>query len=471
MNKKLIFDLSFEIVNRAVQEILEKHSKESSILLKGYMNYPVLSYRDNGFPSISKSMLGPDKPIDYGKYLMKNKNYDEDKIDVTKYKEYEKLEFLLTKSERYLNVYQPPGEDPLEVLEISVLLNMHDLIEKSLLEYGEENNLTRDQFLKLYKPMESRICLEKLDINIYVPILFTKFEVKNYELNEQMSIVEMSDIFQQSRANITSYSESIPDAVIMSATHALKIQGFAVDNYNYWSEHPFNSIESYPLNLIDSFFNVLRINDILTGYAQIISQPLGWAEKYNANLLDLKGSVKGVYPLQFNDYYWTKGSYPEVNLNQLHKVKEKLIQVFYSEDKKIQLAFSRLENSLYRHNEGDRIIDIVIGLESLLSDDEKSELTHKLALRCAFLLQKSSLEESKLDIFKNMKAIYTYRSAVVHGNKQIDLEKKRYRTDSKGRRWLVVELAEKYLKETINVLLKNPEFLKAKNIDEKLILT
>ena len=94
------------------------------------------------------------------------------------------------------------------------------------------------------------------------------------------------------------------------------------------------------------------------------------------------------------------------------------------ENKKITLACSRLENSFYRNKEGDRIIDIVIGLESILSDGEKGELTHKLSLRAAFLLQHSPLGEIKLEIFKNMKAIYDYRSAIVHGANKSKLDKK-----------------------------------------------
>ncbi|MHC0551361.1 hypothetical protein [Salinicoccus sp. CNSTN-B1] len=471
MYKDRIFELSFIVVCKGIQDILEQHAKASSIFLNGYMDYPLLSYRKNGFPSISRSTFGPKEPINYGYYLMENRSFDKDKIDVTKYKEYKELESLLLKCDKFLKVYRPPNQDSLGVLNLSVLFKIHDLINKNILEYGEGNNLTETQFLKYYKPLENRIFLEELDVVIYIPILFTKFDIDDYILNDQMSITRMSDVFQKSRANITSYSESVPDSVLMSATHALKIEGFSVPNYNYWLENPLRIIENYPLDLINSFFDILRVNDIFTGYAQVISKPIEWAEKYEADFLDLKGGVKRVYPVQFNDYYWNKESYPAVNESQLNKFKRELNQIIDNPNKKIQLAFSRLENSLYRHNEGDRIIDIAIGLESLLSDDEKSELTHKLALRCAFLLQKSPLEESKLDIFKNMKAIYAYRSAVVHGSNQKKLDKKKHIQDSKGEKWLVIDLAEKYLKECIKVLLKQPEFLEAKNIDEKLILT
>ncbi|MCR8996264.1 hypothetical protein [Brevibacillus laterosporus] len=69
-----------------------------------------------------------------------------------------------------------------------------------------------------------------------------------------------------------------------------------------------------------------------------------------------------------------------------------------------------------------------------------------------------------------MKSIYDYRSAIVHGENQSKLDKKRYLSNLNEEAKLVVEVAESYLKECIKVLIHKPKFLKAKNIDEELIL-
>lgn len=68
-----------------------------------------------------------------------------------------------------------------------------------------------------------------------------------------------------------------------------------------------------------------------------------------------------------------------------------------------------------------------------------------------------------------MKALYEYRFAIVHGENQSKLDKKRY-ISKNGETTLIVDVAELYLKESIKVLIHKPEFLIAKKIDEKLIL-
>ncbi|PFX51355.1 hypothetical protein COL31_16170 [Bacillus pseudomycoides] len=331
--------------------------------------------------------------------------------------------------------------------------------------------MTKEQLIKLYQPLENRVLFKDLYVDIYIPILFTKFKVKEHKLTDSISIVEMSEVFQKSRSQIESFSEGIPEPVLMSATHALKLENYRIENMNSWTgHHIFGDFDRYPLEQINAFFNTLRVNNFLTGYAQIISSPINWTERYTADLLDLKGTSVRMYPVEFNNYYWNKDAFPivdEVRLKEIQMIFKELVEKEY---KKINLACSRLENSFYRKEEGDKIIDIVIGLESLLSDKEKGEITYKLSLRAAYLLQFSSLGDSKLDVFNNMKAIYAYRSAIVHGQNQKNLERRRYIENVEGDKKLVLEVAEIYLKECIKVLIHKPEFLDATVIDKKLIL-
>lgn len=471
MSKENLFELVFEVVKKGIVEVLEKKSKDMVTLFRGHTNYPTISYEKNGFPSIYKSPYGNNNVIDYNQYFNTNSNIDNDKIDLTKFVEYTELKNLILQCDKYIEVYRLGNEDKLRLLDFSILNQLIDLISKSIYEFGEENTLTKEQLIKLYQPLENRVLFENLDVEIFIPILFTKFEIKEHQLTDSISIVEMSEVFQKSRSAIESYSEGIPNPVLMSATHALKLENCSIENMNMWTGHSiFRDLNRYPLEQINAFFNTLRINNILTGYAQIISSPINWTEGYTADLLDLKGLSVRMYPVEFNDYYWNKGDFPTVDEVRLKEMQLMFKELVGKEYKKINLACSRLENSLYRKNEGDKIIDIVIGLESLLSDNEKGEITYKLSLRAAYLLQFSSLRDSKLDIFNNMKAIYSYRSAVVHGQNQHKLARKRYIENVKGNKKLVLEVAENYLKECIKILIHKPEFLNAKVIDEKLIL-
>lgn len=471
MYKDNIFELVFRLVKKGVEEVLEKKSKERVSLFQGYTNYPTLSYKKNGFPSIFKSPYGNDSVIDYEKYFQINSSIDNDKINLTKFAEYDELKTLILQCDKYLEIYSAGDKDNLRLLDFSILKQIIDLICKTIFEYGEVNELTREQLRKYYEPLENRVRFENLYVDIYVPILFVKFGTKEYKLTDSISIVEMSDEFQKSRSDIESFSEGIPEPVLMSATHALKLENCWITNMNIWvSYSAFSEIDKYPLEQINAFFNTLRINNCLSGYAQIIAKPIGWTEIYKADLLDLKGLSTRMYPVEFNNYYWNRDSFPVMDEQHLKEIQQMFEELTRKENKKIILACSRLENSFYRNKEGDRIIDIVIGLEAILSDGEKGELTHKLSLRAAFLLQYSSLEETKLEVFKNMKAIYDYRSAIVHGENQSKLDKKRYLTNLNEETKLVVEVAESYLKGCIKVLINTPKFLKAKNIDEELIL-
>ncbi|PGM61833.1 hypothetical protein CN947_12985 [Bacillus cereus] len=483
MSEKNLFEIVFEIVKKGIVEVLEKKSKDTVTWFRGHTNYPTISYGKNGFPSIYKSPYGNHNVIDYEQYFNANPNIDNDKIDFTNFPEYTELKNLilqcdkyievyrLSNEDKYIEVYRLSNEDKLKLLDFSILSQLIDLICKSIHEYGEENTLTKEQLIKLYQPLENRVLFENLDVEIYIPILFTKFEMKEFQLTDSISIVEVSELFQKSRSVIESYSEGIPNQVLMSATHALKLENFWIKNMNKWTGHSiYRDLNSYPLEQINAFFNTLRINNILTGYAQIIASPINWTEEYTADLLDLKGLAIRMYPVAFNNYYWNNDDFPTVDAVRLNEIQLIFKDLVGNEYNQINLACSRLENSFYRKDEGDKIIDIVIGLESLLSDNKSGDITYKLSLRAAYLLQFSSLGDSKLDIFNNMKAIYAYRSAIVHGQNQNKLAKKRYIKNAEGNKKLVLEVAENYLKECIKVLIHKPEFLDATVIDNKLIL-
>ena len=70
-------------------------------------------------------------------------------------------------------------------------------------------------------------------------------------------------------------------------------------------------------------------------------------------------------------------------------------------------------HSAYHGQIEDRIIDQMIAFESLFLR-ESQEVTYKLALRTAFLLGK--IKSKRIEIFKNMKKAYNYRSRIVHGD-------------------------------------------------------
>ena len=74
----------------------------------------------------------------------------------------------------------------------------------------------------------------------------------------------------------------------------------------------------------------------------------------------------------------------------------------------MDIAISRLRSSYLKTSEEDSFLDLVIGIETLLSDDDKGELTYKLSARVAVLLNKFADYKplNPYEIYTAMKKIY-----------------------------------------------------------------
>ncbi len=112
------------------------------------------------------------------------------------------------------------------------------------------------------------------------------------------------------------------------------------------------------------------------------------------------GRVKG--------YGWTP-----LSLEQLEKIKREYPRLRKSKDEKLEVAKLRFADSYRRDNETDRALDLIIALDSLLSEGADS-IRYKVALRTAMLLETTGGERQKA--FKRIYAAYGHRSKVVHGD-------------------------------------------------------
>ena len=122
-----------------------------------------------------------------------------------------------------------------------------------------------------------------------------------------------------------------------------------------------------------------------------------------------------------------------------------------------------------RDDPEDAAIDATIGLEAALSDDEPQEMTHKLALRVAALsCYFNDCQKSTHQVFREIKSVYRYRSALVHGSSSSD--KRREIRVSETVRIEASELAAEYLRAVVRALAANAEFRKPTYIDRHLLL-
>jgi hypothetical protein len=78
----------------------------------------------------------------------------------------------------------------------------------------------------------------------------------------------------------------------------------------------------------------------------------------------------------------------------------------------------------------ESLLDLTIALEALFSPDDNRELRHRIAMRCAWLLDtvsKTNLKKDKGNLFKFITRLYDFRSSIVHGGapekQKTDIEK------------------------------------------------
>ncbi len=87
-----------------------------------------------------------------------------------------------------------------------------------------------------------------------------------------------------------------------------------------------------------------------------------------------------------------------------------------------RLAVDRLDDAVFKLGcrSPDAIVDIVIGLESILAEsDSRQESTHKVAVRAARYLEEAG--QQRLALYRLVKQVYSARSALVHGQRyQLD---------------------------------------------------
>lgn len=470
-----LFDLLYPLILDGIVKVVAANRKRKTYK-PSYFQYPKMRYWPNGLPNISKSTYGDSPLVKYESYFESYNKENPPEVILEELAGYKEVFAYLCENENYKLVYGYPGKedekgDKLRILEININSHIKELVAKALHNWGEEVNLSKDNFSEIYLPIDNSIYFEELPVSFYIPILFLKFDFDSFQINDTISIVKLDEILQLSRIDVSTYSENITEALLSSATHALVLENYRLPNDNkYINSRILSDLQAYPLEIINYFFNALRmVIDHPTGYAQVLSKPINWAYGYTADLIKFNGVSTKAYPHEFNNYYWLQPNIPSISLEELRSVATIYNGLKDQENKKLQLACKRLESCYLRNDDRDIIIDAVIGLEALLSDSDKGELTHKLSMRIAFLLQISSLNQSKLEVFKNMKYIYSYRSLIVHGDSK--WEKKRIISIDNQDSILTADLAVMYLKECIIIILNNKEYLNASMIDEKIILS
>nr|WP_320166640.1 HEPN domain-containing protein [uncultured Methylophaga sp.] len=160
---------------------------------------------------------------------------------------------------------------------------------------------------------------------------------------------------------------------------------------------------------------------------------------------------------------------PLISSAQIEQITEVFEQLSKASENSINLSLKRLNRCLVQDDEEDAVLDATIALEALLSDDGKQEMTHKLAMRIGALAGfDKSFERNSVEAFRDIKSIYGYRSAIVHGSK--NLEKSRMVKIDDETRKPAHNLSIDYVRLVLKVLLANERFRDPRQIDQELLL-
>lgn len=447
---------------------LVREAKDSGKYIGTHFDFPKLTFGKNGLPQLS-STTGSG-PVDYsgcfssfsGKPLV-----NEDEID-----SFSELVQYVRSRERLLKRFslavEPPSE--IEIDKIQILSAVKNSIDRYIHKFSSfeyEKQSVED----VISPVLSYIFDEQLSIDICVPILFLDFGIDEHELAAGIAIERIPDREHLARYKVGSYNTSAHKSVIHAATHALVLKDWYVPNTErMWDFNILTNVRAYPLDVIDRFFGAIRIcSTSKTGYGQIYCVSKGWENHCKADLPCVQGVTVRAYPSDFEDYYWNIDHVPTISSDQLNQLTDVFERLSKASENSISLSLKRLNRCLVRDDEEDAVLDATIALEALLSDDGKQEMTHKLAMRVGALAGFDKLfGRNAAEAFRDIKSIYGYRSAIVHGSKNI--EKSRMVKIDDQTHEPAYNLSIEYVRLVLRVLLANERFRDPKQIDQELLL-
>jgi hypothetical protein len=464
----LLFELFCDAIRTGLEYV--RLAETGKTRIGAHLNWPELRWHENGLPWITHRSF--DTPKDYSNALnglysaLYGLGSDEKAPDFKKEPAFIALTEYAKHQPRlrgYLRFDGPHdfGATHLEIM-IGYVLDRYIHINKS-------TELQCDKLMPIYLPIENYLIDVVLPINVIVPILFLKFELATFRINELISIEQMSDEMHLARGWQGSWGTPDNFLVASAATHAIFIQNQSLKNEN-WSiaNGAIINPESYPLDDIDAFFAAIRIaTGFATGYAQMLAFPIKWASTYVADLIPVEGPRLESYPPFFKAGYWQQ-DVPTVSASDAEGIREvfkNLKRAFAMKHaQKVRLAMHRLNLSSMRTTDEDGVIDSMIAMEALLSDGTQ-EMTHKVAMRLAALYKIVNPTRAER-AFKEIKDIYTFRSKIVHGDANL---KKHREINREGTRIPAINAAVEHLRTAFDVLMKHPALLDPKEIDRFLL--
>jgi hypothetical protein len=425
-------------------------------------DYPTLgAFAGSGFPSISH--IG-DGPPEYSRLFGRSGG----SLTPLGFDEVAGLDALLeyARGDERLRKYLGPPDistdaEVDELFDILVAIRTFDLLDRAIQLHGID--FSEGDLLGPYCEIEASLLQPRLAVEVWVPIALTGFE-EEADIASGVRLKAIPEPLQLMRVPSSIFGGAAHECVVDAATHALVLEGYEIDNENLWLSRDISAVRDPPAPVL-KFFSALRLaTGIETGWAQIFLRPLGWARDFTANLPPVASAgVARRYPPWWDDRGWLTER-PAVSSAQLAEVID-LYARMESISAKMQLSLRRLDSAMLREDRDDAVVDILVGLEAALGDRSPTEMTHKLSMRVAALAALDANRVAALT-FTQMKKIYSYRSAIVHGGNRPASTL----PEADGTEVDLLARATDLLREVLLVLLHEPRWREPAAIDSELLL-
>lgn len=462
------YDDLYGLMKNAFREMQELvfQSKENKKFIFTQYQFPKLGQmRMNGMPSLSEYFF-TDAPKDYSSVF---KKIDDDKsYNFNRINSIQKIRELFVNNIDELNKH-PFFEDCTTEKRLwdycvsSMVLTAFDCY---MHESNDANGTSFDEiaFKKIVMQLFNRFFLDDLPISICVPILMVRFKEDSIEVSDNIKIRKMTDRELISAYKIGAYSDTQELSVVTCATHILELSNYKIHNSSFFSWFPLEHKEAYPIHIIDKWFAAFRIiTHIQSGYGQVLAFPDDWGVR-NGNLLSIFGDKIKNFNFEFITQAKWNDPTPLLSKENLESV-NRLFEFFLNTpNNSLNIAIKRLNRAYTRESEEDAILDLVIAIEALLTDNDHGEITYKVSTRAAWVLSELPMYPYTLIETKRIIAkLYAFRSNIVHGTTQID--KSRIIKIRDGIDKESIPLAIEILQYLILAISHNPRLLNTKELD------
>lgn len=270
-----------------------------------------------------------------------------------------------------------------------------------------EDEFCEETFREILFRLFNRFFQKDLPISICVPILLTRFEDEEYSIKEGVRIRKLTDSELLSSYSIGGYSDTYELSVVSSATHILEFQNYSVENASVLSPFAWDYVDAYPVEMIDKWFAAYRIVTLHdSGYGQLLAFPVNWGIR-SGNLLDIHGIKIQKYPRAFIKKRLDISPTPLATSEDIDMVTRLFLALIDNKANSLNIAVKRLNMAYLREADEDSILDLMIGIEALVTKDDFSEITYKVSARTAVLLSTISIFQysKKRNIRSNEKVI------------------------------------------------------------------